>query len=226
MRRGVRSLSRLTLAAVLGAAAMGSLPLPAVAGVVRVEGSTVVFTAGNNEVNTVVVNPRGAGFDQAGGQAVRGFAVSDSTARISAGPGCRTFPGTVICDIASPTAVVLDLGDKNDKVSQQEGEPGDVVSMRVKGGPGNDVLTGGSLGDTLDGDIGDDTIQGGRGNDLLVGGAGIDTITGGNGRDTIEAGLGKDIINAQDGEPDAINCGLGDDQVTADAADSQQRCRR
>jgi Ca2+-binding RTX toxin-like protein len=200
------------------------IPLPASAGVVHVEGSVVVFVAGNNEVNTVVVNLRGSALDQGTGQFVQGFTVSDSTASIFSGPGCRAFSGTAVCDVQSPTLVSLDLRDKNDKVSQQEREPGDVVPMRVKGGPGNDVLTGGSLGDNLDGELGDDTISGGAGNDVLEGGLGTDTIVGGGGTDTISGGLGKDTIDAKDGERDAINCGLGHDVVTADAADTKKRC--
>jgi Ca2+-binding RTX toxin-like protein len=211
------------LAAALGSAV--GIPRPAAAGEVHVEGSAVIFKAGNNEVNNVVVNARGAAFDQSTGQFVQGFTVSDSPMPATPGPGCRAFTGAVVCDVATASFVALDLGDKSDTVSQQEGgEPGDAVPMRVKGGPGNDTLTGGSRADNLDGELGDDTIDGGNGNDVLVGGAGIDTITGGDGTDTISAGLGKDTINARDGQQDTINCGLGHDLLTADASDTKKRC--
>ena len=214
---------RFLIVAALGSAVLG-ISQPAAAGTVRVEGTAVFYKAGNNQANTIIVNPRGSALDQATGQSVQGFTVSDSTAPILAGPGCRGFTGAVVCDIANASFISLDLGDKNDRVSQQEGEPGDAVPMRVKGGPGNDTLRGGSRGDVLDGDIGDDTLDGGNGNDTLIGGAGVDTITGGSGSDTIDAGLGKDVINAQDGQQDSINCGLNRDTVTADAGDTKKRC--
>ncbi|HWN44649.1 MAG TPA: hypothetical protein VNW71_20665 [Thermoanaerobaculia bacterium] len=213
----------LIVAAALCSAVLG-IPRLAAAGVVRVEGSAVVFKAGNNEVNTVVVNARGSAFDPATGQTVQGFTVKDSTASIFSGPGCRILVGTAVCTIASVSFVELDLGDKNDRVSQEEREPGDAVPMRVKGGTGNDILTGGPRGDNLDGELDDDTINGGDGNDVLVGGAGTDTLVGGRGADSISAGLGKDTINTQDGQQDSINCGLGNDVVTADAADTKKRC--
>jgi Ca2+-binding RTX toxin-like protein len=195
----------IAVAVTLGGAWTG-LPRLASAGAVRVEGSVVIFKAGNNEVNNIVINVRGAAFNPATGQFVQGFTVNDS-APITAGPGCQKFVGPVVCDITQASFISLDLGDKNDTLSQQEGgEPGDVVSMRVKGGSGNDTLTGGSLGDVLDGELGDDTITGGGGSDSILG------------------GLGKDTINARDGQNDTINCGLGHDVVTADAADTKKRC--
>jgi Ca2+-binding RTX toxin-like protein len=207
----------------LGCAWMG-IPLPASAGVVHVEGTTVVFKAGNNEVNTVVINARGSAFDPATGQFVPGFTVSDSTARIVVGPGCRALLSVAVCDIVNASVISLDLGDKNDRVSQEERAPGDAVPMRVKGGLGNDVLTGSTRGDDLDGEFGDDTIDGGDGSDTLAGGVGSDTITGGRGSDSISGGAGKDTLKAVDGEHDNINCGLGHDVVTADASDTKKRC--
>jgi hypothetical protein len=182
------------------------LPRLAAAGVVRVEGTAVVFKAGNNEANTLVINARGSAFNPATGQFVPGFTVSDSTAPINGGPGCQTFVGAVVCDIVQASFISLDLGDKNDVVSQQEREPGDAVPMRVKGGTGNDTLTGSPRGDDLDGQLGDDTI------------------TGGGGSDSISGGAGKDTINALDGQRDTINCGFGRDTVTADASDTKRFC--
>lgn len=199
------SLIVITVAVVLGCTWTG-IPRPAAAGTVRVEGSAVIYKAGNNEANTILINARGAALNPATGQFVQGFTVSDSTAFITGGPGCQAFVGAVVCDIANASFISLDLGDKNDRVSQQEGEPGDAVPMRVKGGAGNDTLTGSSRGDDLDGELGDDTITGGGGSDSIAGGA------------------GKDIINALDGANDVINCGLGRDVVTADASDTKKRC--
>ncbi|MGJ0377255.1 bluetail domain-containing putative surface protein [Aliarcobacter cryaerophilus] len=56
------------------------------------------------------------------------------------------------------------------------------ANVTIKGGAGDDILTGGAL---------NDTIIGGAGDDRLDGGAGVDTLTGGAGKD-------KFIIGAQD----------------------------
>jgi hemolysin type calcium-binding protein/WD40 repeat protein len=82
------------------------------------------------------------------------------------------------------------------------------------GGPGNDVLVGGSAADTLDG---------GPGNDTLVGGGSSDVLTGGPGHDHFEGGGGGDTIYARDGERDWITCGPNGydrrDRVYADQYD-------
>lgn len=224
MRKNLcNNLMAVTVAVTFGCIWMG-MPRLAAAGVVSVEGSAVVFKAGNNEVNTVVINARGSALNQATGQVVQGFTVRDSTAPVSVGPGCQAFTGAVVCDIANASFISLDLGDMNDRVSQEEREPGDAVPMRVKGGAGNDTLTGSPRGDVLDGELGDDTLDGGDGNDVLEGGFGSDTITGGRGSDSISGGPGKDTLNARDNENDTINCGLGRDTVTADASDTKKRC--
>jgi hypothetical protein len=185
-----------------------------------------VYTAGNNEVNTIVVDPRGSAFDPEGGPAIVGFSVKDSTASLFGGPGCRIILGTAICDPA-PTSISLDLRDKNDTVSQVGGvDHGIPVPMSVKGGSGDDTLNGGEAGDTLDGELGNDTIDGKGGDDTLLGGAGDDTLTGGQGVDRFNGGAGKDTIDSKDGAAERVDCGIGNDTVTADAADDLHQCRR
>jgi len=88
----------------------------------------------------------------------------------------------------------------------------------------------------LAGDAHGDVLTGGAGNDTLTAGFGNDTITGGPGRDIINGdrpgrcnelhcdlpggALGDDTIDARDGEADTVACGIGNDKVVADAADS------
>ncbi|HXU34520.1 MAG TPA: hypothetical protein VN851_28425 [Thermoanaerobaculia bacterium] len=202
------------------------LTLPANAGSIKVVNGVAIYTAGNNEVNTIVVDPRGSGFDQGSGQFVTGFAVSDSTAPIFGGPGCKSFTGAVICDPA-PTSISLDLRDKNDTVSQIGGvDHGIPVPMSVKGGNGVDTLKGSEAGDTLDGELGNDIIDGKGGNDVLLGGAGDDTLTGGPGVDRFNGAAGGDTIDAKDGAAERVDCGIGNDTVTVDAADDLHQCRR
>ena len=59
---------------------------------------------------------------------------------------------------------------------------------KVRGGSGNDKLTGNSKGNILIGGAGNDTIIGGSGRSVLIGGTGIDTVTGGSGDDIVIGG--------------------------------------
>ncbi|HEV7668895.1 MAG TPA: hypothetical protein VGS22_10245 [Thermoanaerobaculia bacterium] len=202
-----------------------TLTLPANAGSIKVVNGIAIYTAGNNEVNTIVVDPRGAGLDPSTGQFVNGFAVKDSTASLFGGPGCKIFTGTAICDPA-PASISLDLRDKNDKVSQVNGAGGTPVPMSVKGGSGDDTLLGSEVGDTLDGELGNDTIDGKGGNDTLLGGSGDDTLTGGPGVDSFNAAAGRDNLNSKDGVAERVDCGIGNDTVVADGNDDLHQCRR
>ncbi len=80
-----------------------------------------------------------------------------------------------------------------------------VESFVVKGGNGNDVLTGqngiGTLTTlTLDGGSGDDTLRGGDGADTLLGGAGNDLLDGNIGADTMHGGSGDDHLQWDPGD--------------------------
>jgi hypothetical protein len=86
-----------------------------------------------------------------------------------------------------------------------------------------DVLDGGSGNDVLDGDGGWDTLLGRAGNDVLIGRGDPDTIVGGPGRDRIFAGEGRDVVQVRDGWRDTIDCGGGQDTVTADRVDAVAR---
>lgn len=81
----------------------------------------------------------------------------------------------------------------------------------IKGGAGDDKLTGdafknslwGNAGDDiLDGDYEDDKLFGGSGNDTLLGGLGDDELHGQAGDDNLSGGAGNDIIDG--GEADEI----------------------
>ena len=87
---------------------------------------------------------------------------------------------------------------------------GDALPNVLKGGGGNDMLTGGDdtqptdadadrVGDTLEGGAGDDTLNGGGGFDMLNGGAGDDTLNGGGDNDTINGGAGDDDLSGDGG---------------------------
>jgi Ca2+-binding RTX toxin-like protein len=95
------------------------------------------------------------------------------------------------------------------------------------GGPGRDVLRGGSGDDEL---IGDqqiarsrkrqgDVIVGGPGDDRLQGGRGGDRMKGGSGHDSFLTGEDHDRVDAGDGTFDAILCNSGRDRIRHDGAD-------
>ncbi len=87
-------------------------------------------------------------------------------------------------------------------------------TVTIKGGIGNDVLTGNTKVDSIVGGDGNDTIIGGGGNDTLDGGAGNDVITAGNGNASILGGAGNDTITAGNGNY-TISGGDGNDTITA-----------
>jgi Ca2+-binding RTX toxin-like protein len=101
--------------------------------------------------------------------------------------------------------------------------PGPVT---LRGGDGNDNLTGSNFADLLFGGAGDDLVHGAQGDDSIDGGAGNDRLRGADGNDSIAGGLGADIFNgsygndvfdAHDGVADqTLNGGPGVDSAAFD----------
>jgi len=88
-----------------------------------------------------------------------------------------------------------------------------------------DVMWGYGADDLLYGYDGADGMSGGNGQDTLYGGRGGDGLFGGAGIDTIYGGPGPDQVYAQDGEPDIIRCGRGNDVVSeVDTEDDVKDC--
>jgi Ca2+-binding RTX toxin-like protein len=184
--------------------------VPAFGGVVSVNGDAIVFEAGSDEVNTLVVNGSGSVFDPSGGPAILGVTISDSTSNLIVRAPCRVVLGTAVCEVTGIFRAVIHLGNRNDRVSQFG--TGSVLQMNVDGGLGDDTIIGGSLADTLDGGAGTDTIDGGDGDDLITGGLGDDTLNGGRGKDRLFGNAGKDVVHG-DGDNDEIDGGIGDDTI-------------
>lgn len=184
--------------------------MPAAGGLVSISGNAIVFEAGPDQVNTLLINPNGGGLDQSTGQFVTGISINDSTSSIVVQAPCRVLVGAAVCPKTGIDTAVIHLGNLNDRVSQQAG--GDVLRMIVEGGFGDDTITGGAGADSLDGGAGNDRIDGGAGDDRIEGGLGDDTINGGQNKDHLFGGTGKDVINGDSGD-DEIDGGIGDDVI-------------
>jgi serralysin len=137
-------------------------------------------------------------------------------------------PGVNTLDYADrSTAVVVDLSTLP-AATQIGGVEGPVIerdsivagSIRnLRGGAGNDTLTGDASANSIWGGAGSDTIAGGAGNDYLYGEDGDDVIHGGDDDDFIAGGdgvnqlfgdLGTDFVNNSVGAAGGtLDCGGG-----------------
>lgn len=201
---------------------------------IYLDGTTLRHIANDGQTNVVNISLSG------------GKIIVKDTAGLAAGDGCKNTDSlTVQC--TKPNTFVLDLKDGNDIVNN-----GTSVTIFAYGGPGNDVLNGGSGSDGLFGADGNDTINGNAGSDNLSGGLGDDVISGGDGNDNIDDDDGKDVlsggagndrivdyggagdvINADGGDDtvfslddlkDTINCGAGSDQYATNPEDLRSSC--
>jgi Ca2+-binding RTX toxin-like protein len=119
-----------------------------------------------------------------------------------------------------PRTIILRGGDGNDTITGSD--RGD----RIWGDAGDDVLIGGVGDDELQGGAGNDSLDGGVGKDRLFGDDGNDTLTGGAGNDILFGGIGDDTFNNNEsagerasGARDLLNGGGGNDKAQNDPAD-------
>lgn len=95
----------------------------------------------------------------------------------------------------------------------------DVSNEIIRGGDGDNALTGAAGDDLIRGFLGDDTLRGGAGDDLLVGSAGADDILGGNGGDLLIGGADNDTLLGLGGDDDLYGNGGNDRLGGGDGAD-------
>jgi Ca2+-binding RTX toxin-like protein len=139
--------------------------------------------------------------------------------------GADTYRGGAGADSVSYAAatatvvVTVGSGANDGTVGEKDNVAWDVETVR--GGAGNDVLTGTGSRQLLYGNAGNDRLSGGNGNDLLRGGAGNDILTGGAGTDSMFGDAGADRFFALDRVRDVLAGGLGVDRARADRIDSK-----
>lgn len=87
-----------------------------------------------------------------------------------------------------------------------------VITLGSEGLDGIENLRGGAGDDALTGDDGGNLLDGGGGNDTLVGRGVADVLLGGSGDDTLDGGGGDDDLQGEAGD-DTATCGAGRDIV-------------
>lgn len=128
----------------------------------------------------------------------------------------------VVEGLAGDDTIIPAAGARIPHFVWAEGGEGDDVLVAprhaesdLQGGPGADVIRGGSASDRIVGGLGDDVIRGG---------GGADDIWARRGRDVLFGGRGGDWIFARDGERDQVSCGAGRDHVLVDRRDRLRSC--
>jgi Ca2+-binding RTX toxin-like protein len=102
------------------------------------------------------------------------------------------------------------------------GREGDVIRglESVRGGSGNDKLSGDGDDNYLEGQGGNDRLRGRGGDDIPMGGNGTDTVAGDDGNDTVwgdagidqlSGGAGDDQMIARSAQAETVDCGAGED---------------
>jgi Ca2+-binding RTX toxin-like protein len=220
------------------------------------------FSGAGNAVVGVTAFPTAVTvYGGAGNDTIRGGAGDDT---LNGGDGNDTFVTGATADgadtyVGGMGADTMDYGLRTGAVTvtldgtANDGATGELDNVStdietLKGGMGNDILTGSAAADTIFGGPGDDTITGGDGNDTLNGDAGNDTFDEGmatNGADVINGGAGTDTVSyasrtnavtvlidavahsGETGENDKIALdvenvtgGAGNDMITGSAADN------
>jgi hypothetical protein len=176
----------------------------------------------------------GTGDDSLDGGGLNCVAASSAvctTAYATRGAGALN-PGINTIDYSERSATVtVDLTHL--AAMDQVGEAGEHDSIvaasiyHIRGGSGDDALTGDGNANLIWGGGGIDTINGGAGNDALYGEAGADVIngqagddyiSGGVGTNTIDGGDGNDFIDNSAGTAGTVDCGAGATGGDADGA--------
>lgn len=128
--------------------------------------------------------------------------------------------GEDFVDYAGRTApVTATLASGADDGEAEEYDNIDASVENVRGGDGDDVLTGNAAANKIWGGAGNDVIIGGDGDDFLYGGDGDDQIQGQSGDDFIYGDAGNDVLTGGDGD-DLLDGGGGVNSLDGGASDA------
>jgi Ca2+-binding RTX toxin-like protein len=204
---------KLALLPALAAAVVVLLPGVSSAATVSRDGAgALTYTAAPGAANHVNVQQ----YDDATHEITFYTNSGDAMTSIPAGCAPSDMYGADVVTCAAPTAVRVDLGDRDDDAVISN----DVtVPVTLAGGPGSDLLRAGTTAATLDGGSGDDRLEGWVGDDALIGGDGNDDLQGKGGRDRLDAGPGDDLLHPDGYEPaagDVVDGGPGFDTIDSD----------
>lgn len=111
------------------------------------------------------------------------------------------IPNELFCKAPSIAGFEVNAGGGSDVITFSSEVP---VPVTIRGGPGDDRLTGGSASDKLIGGPGHDVLIGRRGDDWMVGGPGRDKLVGGAGNDVLRGGPGEDQLFGGPGKNDVV----------------------
>ncbi|HSO32921.1 MAG TPA: calcium-binding protein [Labilithrix sp.] len=167
---------------------------------------TLIGDSGNDTLNGGAGNDilRGAG----GNDILNGDDGNDTFDEGSASNGGDVMTGGAGTDTVDYSARTVAVTVTMDGVAANDGETGELDNVKadvenIKGGSGNDVITGNALSNVITGGAGNDTLNGGAGDDVFLMGAaadGNDTVSGGAGVDTVDySGRSADLTVVLDG---------------------------
>jgi Ca2+-binding RTX toxin-like protein len=136
--------------------------------------------------------------------------VSNSTNEVTilGGNGDDSITVSSIDDVRQ-VSLIIDGQGNNDTITAMNARLGGVL-LDLRGGSGNDTITGSRDRETISGNAGDDSLSGGESSDVLDGGDGNDVLNGGLGDDSLDGGSGNDTLNGNDGN-DSLQGSFGND---------------
>jgi Ca2+-binding RTX toxin-like protein len=110
-------------------------------------------------------------------------------------------PTELLCDAPAIAGFEVNGAGGSDSVYFTSDIP---VPVTVRGGPGNDSITGGGASDKILGGPETDSLSGRRGDDLILGGPGSDRLLGGPGNDQLRGGPDKDKLVGGSGQNELL----------------------
>jgi Ca2+-binding RTX toxin-like protein len=169
-------LAALAVASLLAASAIAAPSANERRAIVATEGSVNVVLAGSpgDDRITIDLSADGTAYEIASATPL------EVGGTVCAHPGKR--PEALSCEATAIAGFEVNTGAGDDIVTLGRTVP---VPATIRGGEGDDVLTGGAGADKLIGGPGDDELNGRGGNDALIGGPGEDTVNGGPGQNVL-----------------------------------------